>query len=165
MRRKITKAEPIEAGADLPDLTDKQQKFVGALLEGNTSADAYRRAYDTENMASRTIWAEASRLRADRNVAAWLAAARKAGLGRQVVTLEGHLAELENLRQIAIETGNVGAAVQAEQLRGKVAGHYVERLEVKHDDPMAILRELAAISPTAAADLARQNGIDWPTEH
>jgi hypothetical protein len=44
----------------------------------------------------------------------------------------------------------------------KLLGLYVERLEVKHDDPMAILLELATISPQLAAQAARHHGLDWP---
>ena len=167
MRRKI--AEPIEAGADLPDITDQQRRFVEGILSGKTSSDAYRAAYDCSNSLCSTVWAEASRLRSDYKVAAWLAAARKAGLGHTVVTLAGHIAELERLREIALDTGNVGAAVQAEQLRGKAQGHYVERLEVSAADPLETLRQIAAVSPHLAAQLAAAQGIEWQepaaTEH
>src|SRR5690242_15618370 len=117
MRRKLTDA--LAEGEELPELTEQQMHFVECLLAGKSASDAYRESYNTSDCTNRSIWALASRLRADVNVASWLSAARKAGLGRAAVTLEGHLAELERLREIALETGNVGAAVQAEQLRGK----------------------------------------------
>jgi len=165
----MTNPPSIEEGADLPELTDRQKKFVEALLAGNTGADAYRASHDCSAMQPNTIWVNAAVLKNNTKVQLWLAAGRKAYLGTQVVTLSGHLAELENLREIAIETGNVGAAVQAEQLRGKAAGHYVERLEVKHDDPMAIVREIASLSPAAAIKFAEQMGLEWSeppeTEH
>jgi hypothetical protein len=47
---------------DLPPLTSKQQDFVHALLRGKTAADAYREAYNTENMSNAAVWVEASRL-------------------------------------------------------------------------------------------------------
>lgn len=158
MRRKITQ---IEGGDDLPELTDQQRKFVEGILAGKTSSDAYRCAYDCSHSRNPSIWAAASAMRADSKVAMWLAAARKAGLGHAVVTLEGHITELERLREIAIESGNVGAAVQAEQLRGKAQGHYVERLEVTATDPLDTLRQIAALSPDLAAKLAAAQGIEW----
>lgn len=161
MRRKIT---AIEGGADLPDLTDNQRKFVEGILAGKTASDAYRGAYDCSNSRDASIWAAASAMRANTNVAIWLAAARKAGLGHTVVTLSGHIAELERLREIAIESGNVGAAVQAEQLRGKAQGHYVERLEVSAADPLETLRQIASVSPALAAQLAAAQGIEWSQE-
>jgi hypothetical protein len=50
---------------DLPTLTTKQTTFINALLKGKTASDAYKAAYDCSNMADRTIWSEASRLRAN----------------------------------------------------------------------------------------------------
>ena len=167
MRRKI--AEPIEAGAELPDISEYQQRFVEGILAGKTASDAYRSAYDCSNTTDRSIWALASRAMADIKVQAWVAAGRKAYLGNTVVTLSGHIAELERLRELALGAGNHGAAVQAEQLRGKAQGHYVERLEVSAADPLETLRQIASVSPALAAQLAHAQGIEWQepaaTEH
>jgi hypothetical protein len=157
MRRKLTEAPKLDA-EDLPDLTDQQRAFVEGLLAGKTASDAFRAAYDTSNMQQNTIWAAASRLRADSKVDAWLSAARQAHLGQGTVTLEGHIRELDRLKEIAIKTGNVGAAVQAEQLRGKAQGHYVERMDVTHHNSDALLDEIRQLSP----ELAEQLGA---TEH
>lgn len=156
------KTDTFEVG-DLPELTDQQQNFVRAILEGKTASDAYRSAYDTENMQPNSIWVAASRLRSNANVALWLTAARTANLGSAKVTLEGHLQELERLREIALGTGNVGAAVQAEQLRGKAAGHYVDKIEdvTRDNDPVSTLKEIHAVSPDLAKQLAAQHGIAW----
>ena len=51
-------------------LTTKQEIFVQRLLEGNTQADAYRFAYDCENMKDKTIIEKASKLMAQDNVRA-----------------------------------------------------------------------------------------------
>lgn len=165
-RRKITEQQAATADA-LPELTGKQQKFVEGLLAGKTGADAYRAAYDCSDMLSSTVIAAASRLRADANIAAWLSAGRQAGLGTAIVTFEGHLRELERLKEIAIASGNVGAAVQAEQLRGKVAGHHVDQIRdvTERHDPAQTIREIAVHSPELAASLAAANGISFdPTE-
>lgn len=155
MRRKLTDA--LEEGEELPELTHQQMRFLEGLLAGKSASDAYRESYNTSNMLDRTVWAEASRLRADRNVATWLSAARKAGLGRAAVTLEGHLAELERLREIALETGNVGAAVQAEQLRGKASNHYSENINVTHKAPENVLDEIRKLNPALADQLANEH--------
>jgi hypothetical protein len=128
-QRKITEAPELET--ELPELTPSQAKYVEGLLSGRmTDKDAYKAAYNTENMGENSISVEAARLKVHPKVSLTLAMLRKGGLGAATVSLEGHLQELERLKAIAIETGNVGAAVQAEQLRGKAAGHYVE----KHQD-------------------------------
>lgn len=158
------KTEPDQDySADLPDLNERQSKFVEAVLRGMNSTEAYRTAYDTDGMAPNTIWSAASRLRSDAKVSLWISAARKNGLGTASLTLDSHLQELERLKAIAIETGNVGAAVQAEQLRGKAAGHYVEKHQDVSNitDPVQTLREIAKESPELAASLASQHGIPW----
>lgn len=166
MRRKITKTlgEAAEAVTEeLSELTPKQMKFVEGILSGKSSTDAYRAAYDCSRSAASTVWPNACRLRSDSKVSAMLVAARKAGLGNAKLTLERHISELERLREIALESGNVGAAVQAEQLRGKASGHYIERYsDVTESDPMNVLHELHKTSPTLAAQLAKENGIPWP---
>lgn len=149
-RRKLTKPKDLDDLRDisdsLPDLTDQQQRFVESLLAGKSASDAYRAAYDTTNFAPTTLWANASRLAADSKVKAWLSAARQACLGSAVLTKDAHVQQLERLREIAIDTGNVGAAVLAEHHRGKVGGYYVERYEdVTPPNPLPLLERLAAV--------------------
>lgn len=163
-QRKITK--PLDdLSSFLPDLTPMQMQFVEGLLKGLSATDAYKAAYNTENMGQNSIWVEASRAKSNPNIALWLTAARKNGLGAATLTHEAHMQELERLKAIAIETGNVGAAVQAEQLRGKAAGHYVERhADVTTHDPVETLKDIAKESPEYAAELARQHGIPWTAD-
>src|SRR5262245_35492795 len=117
-------------GQDLPDLTSQQLAFVKGLLDGMTATDAYIAAYDCENMQRASIWALASRLRSDVKVASWLLAARVACLGSAVVTKEGHLQELERLRELSVKTNQLPSAVAAEVARGKAAGLYVEQVDL-----------------------------------
>src|SRR5262245_35356199 len=159
-RRKLTEPQQLETEA-LPELTPQQQEFVRLRLAGKIASDAYRAAYNTENMTQRTIWAEASRLNADSKVSAWLSAARQAGLGTAVVTLQGHQQELERRRDIAIASGNIGAAAAAEQTRGKVAGHHIERIQEIPADPTDTLKTIAEHQPDLAAQLAQAHGIAW----
>lgn len=51
-------------------VTVKQEEFCQFILEGCTQTEAYRRAYNTENMLDKTMCEEASRLMNDRNVSA-----------------------------------------------------------------------------------------------
>lgn len=156
-RQKLTAPSASSPAATLPDLTDQQHEFVDGLLQGMTATDAYRRAYDASSMLPRTVWAEASRLRTSPDVTAWVAAAREAHLDRTVCTIDNHLNELGRLREIAIRTGNVGAAVAAEQSRGKASGHYVERFEdVTAKDPMQTIEAIKRIDPALAERLTRQ---------
>lgn len=147
-RRKITDGIDVETD-DLPDLTPQQMKFVEGLVAGKTASDAYRLAYDTSNYSQNAIWVDASRLKSHPKVRLWLDALQAAGFTKISCTRDEHLSELERLRNVAEKEGNLGAAVQAEQLRGKVAGHYVERIE-------------ASVEPTNHADRLRKYAQDRP---
>lgn len=154
--------------ADLPELTPSQAKYVEGLLSGRmTDAEAYRAAYNTENMGHGTVAVEASRLKSNPKVALTISILRKHGLGALNISRDDHLQELERLKAIALETGNVGAAVQAEQLRGKVGGHYVEKhADVSQStDVTQTLKDIAQHSPDLAAQLAAQHGIEFSAPH
>jgi hypothetical protein len=163
-RRKITDIEDLAATADdLPDLTDQQMTFVRHMLAGKSATEAYKLSYDVSTMSPNCIWGAASTLRHHKGVSKWLHAARTAALGAGVVTLEGHIAELERLREIAIASGNVGAAVQAEQIRGKAQGLHVDRIAdvTEQFDPTRTLQDIARTAPDLAASLAAEHGIEW----
>jgi phage terminase small subunit len=96
---------------ELPTLTPKQHAFVLALLGGKTAFEAYRAAYDSARMADRTIWAEASRLRAHPKVSAWLRHYQRIGMEEAKITLQDHLAELARGREVALALGQAAAAV------------------------------------------------------
>lgn len=157
------KITPSNEGAqtedELPDLTPQQSKFVQGLLAGKNASDAYRDAYNASKSASATIWAAASRLRANSKVEAWLRAARIAHLGTHTVTLANHLGELERLREMAIKTGNYGAAFQCEQARGKASGHYIEQYADVTYDPLRTLKTIAEHEPELARKLAEKHNI------
>lgn len=153
-RRKKT-----ETPEGLPDLTDMQLKFCEGILAGLTQRKAYRAAYGSGSMSVGAIDVEASRLRHHPKIALWLDAARSDTLKSHACTLDGHMSELERLKSIAIRTGNIGAAVQAEQLRGKAAGHYVEQYADVTFDPLRTLKQIAEHEPELARKLAAKHNI------
>ena len=164
-RRKIT--EEKTDFSELPDLTDSQLKFCIGIIEGKTATEAWMAAYDASNMKKNSIYVEASRALDHPKISLWIARARKAEMGSARRSLAQHIQRLDRLEQIALETGNVGAAVQAEQLIGKAEGHYVDQVRDVTADPMQLIREIATISPQMAQQLAEENGVEWPhvTEH
>jgi phage terminase small subunit len=87
---------------DLPTLTPKQTAFVSALLEGKTAADAYRSAYNCENMSPGAIAVEASRLRRCPKISLCLRHYQRIGFDQARITAENHLAELARAREEAI---------------------------------------------------------------
>ena len=84
------------------------------------------------NGASRkTLYEAASRLAADSKIVARVAELRANGARRAEMTIQGHLETLENIRDQAIRKEQYQPATRAEELRGRVAGLYVEKLLVE----------------------------------
>ena len=128
-RQKIT--GPPANGAtlgQLPRLSHKQQGFVEAVAKGMSNGAAYRASYRS-NGSRRTEWREGYRVRTNPKVATWLRHLQAEAAERGGYTLADHVADLDHLEQIAIETGNIGAAVQAAIHKGRALGLYVERQE------------------------------------
>lgn len=156
-RRKITQKSDAAA---LPDLNERQEAFVQAVIAGLSASDAYRKAYDTTNHKPETIWAAASRLRNDVRVIEAVERAKIAGFGSVVPNLEEHCARLLHLSVRAENENNLGAAAAAEVSRGKAAGLYVEQTrDVSDHDPIKTLQEIAKHHPDLAAALAKQHNI------
>lgn len=172
-RRKITEPDKAALSApdqaeDLPELTTNQMEFVRQRLAGKSGAEAWRIAYDATNMLPHSVLAAASRLSRNAAIMQWLSAGRRACLGTASVTLQNHLDELDRLKDIAVASGNVGAAVQAEQLRAKATGLYVERFEdLTPHDPLRTLTEISAAlgggeeAERTVAQMAKEHGIPW----
>lgn len=69
-------------------LTPKQEKFAQKYVECSNASEAYRQAYDTENMSDKVIWNEACILTGNRGVAVMIEEIRKQLADKTMVTLE-----------------------------------------------------------------------------
>ena len=124
-------------GKDL--LTGKQQHFARLIAAGEMPQWAcYAEAYDADGSMRETMRVNACRLAADTNVALMVQDIRASLSGDAVVTLEGHIQELNRLKGVAEDGKNYGAAVRSEELRGKVAGHYVDRIRNETPDELSV---------------------------
>ena len=104
-------------------LTAKQMKFIEEIGEGGSQSNAYRRAYDTSQMAPKTIWEEASRLRSHPKVAARiieLEAEKEARRRMQALSQEDRV--LQELEKIAFGDGPASGRLKALELLGKHVG-------------------------------------------
>lgn len=119
-------------------LTQKQENFCLAYIETGNASEAYRRAYNTENMKESSINVNASKLLADANIALRIAELREPVVAKAQITLEQHLADLKRLRDLAEASEKFGPAVQAEMARGKASGLYVDKTELTGKDGGAI---------------------------
>ena len=161
MRRLRTKAEQKQ---NTDDLSVADDLFAQEIVKGASAADALRRSRDCSNMLPESIWSYASRIRNDLKVSARIGEYRKALMGKATESLEEHIAGLHRLREIAIESGNIGAAVQAHQSAGKAQGHYTERLDITTSDPLDALKLIEIeFGADVANALAKKSGLD--TEH
>ena len=110
-------------------LTPKQEKFAQEVASGKTQADAYREAYDAQNMKDATIWKRASELMNDGEVTGRIAELREPVVKEAQMTLKSHLEDLQKLRNMAVKAEQYSAAITAEIARGKAAGIHIEKSE------------------------------------
>ena len=110
-------------------LTPKQEAFCLAYLETGNASEAYRRSYSAENMSEPVIHNKASALLGKGEVRVRLDELRKPAIQKAQMTLEGHLADLQMLRDKALAADQFSAAITAEIARGKASGVHVEKSE------------------------------------
>jgi len=136
-------------GGKADKLTAKQLAFCDGVLRGMSQSDAYRAAYDAENMADASIWTEASKLFAHPVVAQRI----KALQTRQSdAALLSGLATRQHIQRtlygLTTDGDNDGAKLRACELLGKLSdvAAFTVRVEQVTDNqhPEEIKRELEA---------------------
>lgn len=115
----------------MANLTQKQEAFCLAVMEVGNASEAYRRAYDAENMKSETVNKRSSELMANGAVAGRLAELREEAKERAMVTVESLTRELEEAREIAKKEGQASAAVAATMGKAKLHKLLTEQVEHK----------------------------------
>lgn len=142
---------------DEDGLTAKQAKFAANLAEGMSQAEAYRNAYDAQNMAAETIHSHASRMAKRDKVAARvnaLIAERMRLLETRGVSDRARVIKL--LRQFAEDDARPDhVRLRAVELWGKTCGAFIEVIEDRRDRPAAAVaveleRRLGALLSAAA---------------
>lgn len=110
-------------------LTIKMEKFVQAYLETGNASEAYRRAYDAENMKPESIHVRACELLQHSKVSVRVKMARAKAAERAVLTAQTILDELEQARLLALSLEQPAAMVAASLGRAKVGGLIIDRRE------------------------------------
>lgn len=108
-------------------LTDKQEKFAQGIAKGLTQADAYREAYDCENMKPESIWSNASQLASDTKVAQRVEELKERALKRYDVSVDDLIDELEEARTLSKLNSQPSAMVSATMGKAKLLGLVVDR--------------------------------------
>ena len=107
-----------------------------------TQADAFRANYKHDKYTTKVLHIRASCLAADNRVKERIAQLRAPAAEKFKITLESHLSDLLELRQLAAAAGQYSAAITAEIARGKAAGVHIEKSQVNINNlnPLVIIR-------------------------
>jgi len=115
-------------------LTPKQEAFCLAYLETGNASEAYRRAYDCKNSKPESVNRLAKAQLDNVKIASRIEELRAPVRERAQLTLESHLARLDELSRKAEEDGQFSAAITAETNRGKASGLYTEKIDHTSSD-------------------------------
>lgn len=105
-------------------VTEQQEKFCRVFVETGNASEAYRQSYKSDRKNANTIAVDASRLLDKPNVNRRIAMLRETHAKRHNVTVDSLVAELEQIKQIALsaETPQSSAAVAAVMGKAKLTG-------------------------------------------
>lgn len=133
---------------NLPKLTEQQQKFVlNYVINGNNATNAYKSAYDCTKMKDETINVEASKMLKHPKVSLWI---KQANANVQEVfedeikySAKDCFEELERIRNKTEDSSKtVNTALKAVELKGKLAGHFIDKHQVTGGNLADVLNQL-----------------------
>lgn len=117
-------------------LTVKQEKFVQNILNGMTQRQAYKDAYNAENMKDETIDSEACILFKDRKVAERYQELLKE---MEKVAVMSALEKRKLLKDMILnEKNSMGDRLKALDIDNKMSGEYIENLKVESDNKLDV---------------------------
>ena len=112
-------------------LTGKQEKFAQGVAKGLTQADAYKDAYDCENMKAETITNNAYKLMQNNDIATRIEKLKERALKRYDLTIDDIIHELEEAREMGKLNSQPSAMVSASMGKAKLLGLITDKQEVK----------------------------------
>lgn len=146
----------------MSNLTAKREAFCLAYMESGNQSEAYRIAFDAENMKAETVHKRASELMANGEVKGRIAELQAQAAERALVTVQSLTQELEEARALALQEGQPSAAVSASMGKAKLHGLLVDKAELTGKDGGAIQMEQvkndAAAFTSAVVGLAARSG-------
>ncbi|MFA9500874.1 terminase small subunit [Mannheimia sp. E30BD] len=104
------------------ELTPKQEAFCLAYIETGNASEAYRQAYETEDMKSETVHRKAKELMDNGKITARIEELKAEHAERHKLTVDDLLKELEEARILAREKENPNAMTQATMGKAKLLG-------------------------------------------
>ncbi len=133
---------------NLPKLTEQQQNFVlNYIINGNNATNAYKSAYRCDNMKDESINVEASKMLKHPKISLWI---KQANANVQEVfedeikySAKDCFEELERIRDKTEDSfKTVNTALKAVELKGKLAGHFVDKHQVTGGNLADVLNQL-----------------------
>jgi len=128
-------------------LTIKQEKFCMVYIETGNASEAYRQAYNAENMSNEAVWVEGSRLMDNPKVSLRIEELKKSHVERHELTVNDLVKELEEARKAALgaENPQSSAAVAATMGKAKLLGLVVDKTDIKLTSPKELTNEQLAV--------------------
>ena len=154
-------------------MTPKQEHFARLYVETGNASEAYRQAYNAENMKPETVTNEAYKLLQSPDISAMVDDLKAEARQRHRVTVDDLLHELEQARAAALAapTPQSSAAVSATMGKAKMLGLLVDKAEIKAEAEMqekprsyvsSIVESLTEEEKKAILDLAlKTDGGKW----
>jgi phage terminase small subunit len=137
-------------------LTPKQQDFCDHIVDGCTQSEAYRRAYNADNMLDATIHQEASRVANDRNVSARIQQMREQLAER---LLFPRIERLEILKGIAQGGERDGDRINAIKVFSEFIGDSAPiKMQIEHSGAIASQKTADEMTDDELATIATSGG-------
>lgn len=140
----------------IKDMTPKQEQFARLYVETGNASEAYRQAYNADNMKPETVTNEAYKLLQDPDISAMVDGLKEEARQRHAVTVDDLLHELEQARAAALAapTPQSSAAVSATMGKAKMLGLLVDKAEIKAEAEVSTKQE--KYTPPLTDDEMRQ---------
>ena len=127
----------------IKDMTPKQEQFARLYVETGNASEAYRQAYNADNMKPETVTNEAYKLLQDPDISAMVDGLKEEARQRHAVTVDDLLSELEQARAAALAapTPQSSAAVSATMGKAKMLGLLVDKAEIKAEAEISQVKQ------------------------
>jgi len=123
-------------------MTPKQEQFSQLVANGMSQSDAYRQAYNAQNMADNVIHVKASELSKNGKVTVRIKEIQAEIRDEMQISLKSQTVVLKELSEKAQQYDNpsgISAAIKAEMEINKLHGLIIDKQETRHVDPVDVV--------------------------
>ena len=121
---------------DIWKLSTKEQKFVDAIVSGESNSDAYRKSYSCEKTSQKNIWKSAHTVRHRPRVEKAIADARGKASNQADITVQTLLDELEQARLVGAAERKGSAMTAATMGKARLLGLDKQVVEIKEAEKL-----------------------------